>query len=261
MDRERLHADLRRAPPERRRYRGATRSAPGLRGRHRVVHGGFRHGGAGPEHRDPRVRASPPGRRRGHDHAPVPHPLEPSRAAGAESRRTRGMGSHRRPRRGHRTLGRRRCHDGLVVAVHLLAECADRDRSGALGPLEAEGVTRRWHLVRPPGRAVGESRSFRHGVRPRAGQRTRLDQYQCAVVVRDRHCRPGDVRVVGTTHAGAHAAPAALQATRLRRRQRDGDALQLRDVRRHLLPVAVPPDRAGLFAARARDSGSCPGRV
>ena len=159
-------------------------------------------------------------------------------------------------------LGRRRRHDGLVVAVHLLAERADRDRAGAPGPLEAVGVAQPW----PPrstsgacswsalglfGMVYGLVQGNSHGWTSTGV----LSSFAA------RRRRPGRLRVVGAAHRRADAAAAPLQATGLRRRQRDGDAVQLRHVRRHLLPVAVPPDRAGLLAARARASGSCPGRA
>ena len=47
------------------------------------------------------------------------------------------------------------------------------------------------------------------------------------------------------------AAAAPVQEPGLRRRQRDGHAVQLRDVRLDLLPVPVPPDRPGLLPASA----------
>ena len=50
----------------------------------------------------------------------------------------------------------------------------------------------------------------------------------------------------------------AVPQPRLRRRQRDGPAVQLRHVRVDLLPDPVPPDRPGLLARWRPASGSCP---
>ena len=53
----------------------------------------------------------------------------------------------------------------------------------------------------------------------------------------------------------ADAQPADVPQPRLRRDQRDRVAVQLRDVRHRLLPLAVPPDRPGLLAARRGTAG------
>ncbi len=81
-----------------------------------------------------------PGRRWGHDHAPVADPVERRRATGASQCRPRDLGGHRRRRRGYRPPGGRGDHERVVVAVHLLAERAYRRGVGPAGLAEVVRV-------------------------------------------------------------------------------------------------------------------------
>ena len=70
--------------------------------------------------------------------------------------------------------------------------------------------------------------------------------------VRRRRRGTGRLRLVGTADREPDAAAAPLPQPSVCRRQRDRHAVQLRHVRFDLLPVPVPPDRPGLFAAERR---------
>ena len=161
--------------------------------------------------------------------------------------------------RGHRTAGRRGGHHRLGLAVHLLAQRSHRADPGPPGLVEA---------VRIPGASVatglrrchpGQHWPVRRGLRPGPGQLPRLDQHRGPDLVRRGRGRLGRLRLVGAPGREPDAAAAPVQEPGVRRRQRDGHAVQLRDVRLDLLPVPVPPDRPGLLAARRWASGCCRG--
>ena len=175
VDGQRLHAHLRRAPAVGRRAGRAVRTPSDLRGRHRPLHGvvGRRRPRAGDHGPDRRPGA--PGSRRRHDHAAVADPAQCRRPARAPQRRPRDLGSHRRVRRGHRTTGRRRRHQRVGLAVHLLAQRAGRTRPPPPGPLEAVRVPWIRRAARPGRGRAGECRPLRGGPRTGAGERPRVD--------------------------------------------------------------------------------------
>ena len=74
---------------------------------------------------------------RGDDHAAVADPAQRGRPARAPQRRPRHVGRHRRRGRRHRPAGRRRGHQRLGLAVHLLAQRARR--AGAACPWPGGG--------------------------------------------------------------------------------------------------------------------------
>ena len=122
----------------------------------------------------------------------------------------------------------------------------------------------RWRLAESRGRSapldlagVGLVSLGLFGVvlRPGPGQRPRLDVHLGAGLVRDRRVGSGRLRGLGAQPGAPDAGHPALLPPGLRRGQRHRHALQLRDVRRHLLPDPVPPDRPGLLASAGRRAG------
>ena len=126
-----------------------------------VFTGGVGRGRPGPEHRGAGHGPGRPGRRRGHDHAPLAHPAERGGAARAAQRRPRDLGGHRRCRRGPRTAGRRSGDQRLVVAVHLLAQRPRRAGADPAGLVEAVRVPRGPGPSRPGRRGPGQRRPVR----------------------------------------------------------------------------------------------------
>ena len=116
----------------------------------------------------PHRRAGHPGRRRRDDHAAVAHLAQRRRQAGASQRRARHLGRHRR--RGHRArpTRRRSSDDRLVVALHLLAERAHRDRARAPGVVEARRIPGYVTSLGHPRGAPRQRRALRRGPRSRS---------------------------------------------------------------------------------------------
>ena len=92
--------------------------------------------------------------------------------------RTRNLGSDRRRRRGRRAARRRRGHDGVVLAVHLLAQRADRDRPDRLRVVEARRNPAASTATGPAGCRPCQCRSLRRGLRPGRREPAWLDQYR-----------------------------------------------------------------------------------
>ena len=250
VDRQRLHAHLRRAAPHRRGARRPLRTPAAVRDRDRDLHGRLR--GRRARADDRRARRGPrrPGPRRRDRHAADAHDPLGRRARGAARRVPRRVGRHQRPRRRVRPARRRRRRQRLLVALGLLAQRAGRDRAArrscrasprrrgrsaastcpglVLASVGLFGIV--WGLVR--GNSVGLGLA---GDRRRARRRRRRDRA---------------VRGVGAAHRASDAADAVLPQPHLRARERRVAPDELRDVRLDLPARAVLPDGAGLLAAR-----------
>ena len=216
--RERLHPQLRRAAAHRRRTRRPARPPAGLRGGHRVVHGGLgclraRHRSGHPDH-----LASGSGRRCRSDHAAVADPAGRGRPGSEASRRDRDLGRCRGAGHRSRTGGRRGRGRRSRLAVDLLAERADRpDRRAARAPLP-EGVARPRPDARPARPGARRVRSAPAGLGRRAGQRCRLGFGEHRDLT-DRRCAvAGRLRGLGTAGQGSVAAAAAVPVPRPSRR-------------------------------------------
>ena len=195
------------------RHRRAIWPAPDLHPRHRHLHRGVRGRRPGAVHRRPGGRPGRARGRRGHDHAVVADPPERRRAAGTSQRRPRDLGRHRRRGRRHRTTGRRGDHDRVGLAVHLLAQRADRRSSwgswpGGSSPSPAATSAR----LDLRGRAAGQRRPVRRGLRPGPGQLPRVDQHRRAQCVRHRRRRTGRLRLVGTADRATRCCRCAFSA-------------------------------------------------
>ena len=135
-------------------------------------------------HRRPRRRPCGPRSGRSDGHALVVDAPERSRLPGAAQCRTWNLGGPRRGRRGHRAARRRSHHHRVGLAVHLLAQRADRDRLDRLGMVEARRIPRQGTAAGPAGCRPCQCRSLWRGLRPGRGEPARLDQYRSAGIVR-----------------------------------------------------------------------------
>ena len=129
VDGERVHAHLRRVPPDGRSARRPLRAPAHVRDRARHLHARLGDGGARAVDRGARRRPRDPGpRRRDHRPAHPDHPLR--RGPGREARaRARRLGRDRRPRCRPRPAGRRRRRLRALLALDLLDQRAARPRA------------------------------------------------------------------------------------------------------------------------------------
>ena len=176
VDGQRVHADVRRLPPHRRRARRPVRAAAHVRRRPRDLHRGFCAGRAGAVDRGARGRTRAQGvggaivaaadaddpQRGGSGRAPWP--------------RARRVGWHRRPGRRTRPARRRRGHRGPVLAVDLLDQRADRPRPHAARVAAPGGDARPLDEPRPARARARQRRALRHRLGPRPRQRPGLDE-------------------------------------------------------------------------------------
>ena len=157
VDRQRVHARVRRVPPHRRRARRPLRPAQGLRRRPRHLHRRVSRRRARAEHRRADRRAGGAGARRRHRRAAQPHAAERRDRARAARPRARPVVGHQRPRRRARPARRRRGDRGDLVAVDLLAQ-----RPGRPGARPARRcASSRRATARPGGSTSRASRSRR----------------------------------------------------------------------------------------------------
>ena len=196
--------------------------------------------------------AGPSGLRRGDRHAADADAPERGVHPGPARARARHLVGRLGPRRRPRPGGRRRGGRGLLVAVDLLAERADRDRAGADGDRDAAREPRAERKARRLGRGPGELGPVRRGARHRARAGARLDEHAGAHL--DRHAgsccsRPSSP---GSCAPRADAADALLPQPRLRGHERRLARDVLRQLRLDLPAGAVLPGRAGLLAVRGR---------
>ena len=159
VDRQRLHADVRRPAADRRRARRPLRPQADVHHRPRDLHRRLGHRRplvvVGDAHRRP----GDPGRRR-RDRHPA-HPDDPvGRGAGRAARgRPRRVGRDRRPGHRHRAGRRRGDRRGTRLAVDLLDQRPDRAHRDPAGALPADRDLRPEAAARP-------ARSGHHHRRP-----------------------------------------------------------------------------------------------
>ena len=252
VDGQRLHAHVRRLPPDRCRARRPLRAAAHVRARARRLHAGLGRGGARADRRraEPRPRGAG-SRRRDRDAADADAPQRGG--PGREARpRARCVGRDRRPRDRLRPGRRRRRRRGDLVAVDLLAQRPHRPRPRPARAAAARGEPRPRRAARPPGRRARERRALRDRLGPRARERPGLGEPGDRRLARPRRAPRRRVRPLGAPDGEPDAADAVLPLARVLARERRLALHVLRDVRLDLPARAVLPDRAGVLAARRR---------
>ena len=261
VDRQRLHADVRRLPAHRRRAGRPLRPAPHVHHRRRGLHGLLRARGDVLERRDAAPRANAA---QGIG-AAIVTPLTLTLLSAAVPSDRRGL-----------ALGGWGAVGGLAIAIGPLV-------GGAI----VEGMTWNWifWVNVPIGIALIPLAWFGAAGEPRAGgsagparrgagsvglfgivwalvngNSRGLDEPAHRGRLRRWRRLPGRLRVVGATRSGSHAADALLPSRTFSFANLVGVPHELRDVRGHLPAGPVPPVRALLLPARGRRAPSCPGR-
>ena len=252
MDRQRVHARLRRLPAHRCRARRPLRAPAHVLDRHRHLHGCLRGCRARPVDRRARCRARSAGARRRDRAAPdADHPLG-RRPGGATRRLPRRVGRHQRSR-GRLRAARRRCRrERHLLALDLLAQRSARPRAAAARLAAArrdEGAAR---ARRPARRRARQCGALRDRLGARARQLGGLGHARDPRSVRSRLRVRRGFRRVGAARRAPDAADALLPQPHVRTGECGVDADELRDVRLGVPARAVLPDRAGLLAARLR---------
>ena len=264
---QRLHAHLRRLPPDRRRARRPLRPQADVHDRRRDLHRGAsraRRARAVDRMAHRRTRRSG-ARRRDRDAA---HADDPQR------------GRRRRPKRGaraRRVVGHRRARRRDAARSSAAPSSRASPGSGSSGstfpiglvllPLALRSCARRYgpdKALDLPGLALGERGPARDRLGPRArGNARRLDEPADRRRARRRRAAARRVRRLGAARPPQPMLPMRFFRNRaVRGRERRFAVHVLRDVRLDLPARAVLPDRAGLLAARVRPAhpaldGSC----
>ena len=252
VGRERLHADLCRAPADGRGARRPLRAQAPLRHRPLDLHGRLRDRRALDRHRDAdrRPRDPGPGRRdRDAAHADDPRGGHAAREARRDPRR---VGRDRRPRRRDRPDRRRCAHrpgspgSGSSGSTSRSASSRSRSRGSTCARRRARRTSSTSRARRRGRRAV----LHRLGRRPLEHARLGLDRG--ARLHRRRHRDHGRVRLDRGALEGADAAAPLLPQPRVLGRERRLGGDVLRHVRLDLPADPVPADRSGLHGARRR---------
>ena len=251
VDRERVHAHVRRPAPDRRGARRPLRAAAAVRDRADAVHARLGRGGARAVDRGARRRAGGAGRGRG-DHHPADADDPLRGGAGREARRrARRLGRDRRPRRRARPARRRRRRLGPLVAVDLLDQRPDRPRArcrwrcGAWTRRTARPTASTCPASASPAPGCSESSGASSAATARAGRAPRSSLALAAGAAARRR-----LRRLGAADGRADAADAVLPQPDVRDDEHRLAPDVLRDVRLDLPARAVLPDRAGLLAVR-----------
>ena len=155
MDRQRLHARLRRLPADRRGAGRSLRTPADVPRRARDLHRRLRRRRAGAQHRRADRARALPGPGRSDPRAAQPHAAQHRRAGRAARPRAGRVVGRQWPRRRARAAGRRRCDRGHLLALDLLAQRAGRAGAGAAGGAAARREPRSREPARPAGAGAG----------------------------------------------------------------------------------------------------------
>ena len=256
MDRQRVHAVLRRLLAAGRPPRRPARPQAPLPHRARRLHGRVAARRPSRKRGDADRGPRSPGARRGVDLAggPVDHRDHVRGRCGARTS-ARGLGRDRNRRVGSRPRPRRSPDAVLLVAVDLLRECAGRHRGGAALAPPGAGVARRLCApeLRHRRRGGGDGRLDGARLRNRRRPVGRLGLGADAGLLRNSRDAARRVRHDRAARESAARAPLDLPHPLTpdgERRHAPRDVGHVRDV---LLQHALPPARARL---RAADGGS-----
>ena len=250
MDGERLHAELRGLPPDRRRAGRPPGTAQRVCRRNRDLQPRLGRGGACSEHRGADRRSRAAGTRRGGDRPALADAAERRLLRGEAWARPRNLVRGLRSWRGARTGGRWRRRRGLLLAVDLLAERSHRPGAGAGGARRVAREPRPQRDARPARGGAGQPRPSRCGVRDRPSAGAGMDERNRYRLDRRRRGAAGRLRPVGVAHHHTPAPDPLLSKSRFRRDERSLARDVLRGVRLHLPAGPVLPGGPGLLAAR-----------